>query len=248
MRIIFGLLVSQILLCGGPPDTEFRGISSARFAAGSRIHVPSSAKYCEAFHVRVPDPAGLLKSTFRLQLCGRSLPAEITVDKSAVVLTATTREAIGLFADVPPCEQSEVSPACELKVTSTRADIPFRSPAWTLCTWQKPYVESNASQEDGVMAPVVRIDAPVGGAVNRPDTPKGIVVKGAVLNQGDFLEVEKQGGYRVSVAGKEADRSPARGHLAFEAHVNLEPGTKEVEVFVQHPRGSITRLLLPVLR
>ena len=54
------------------------------------------------------------------------------------------------------------------------------------------------------MAPVVRIDAPAGGAVNRPVTPKSEWVKGAVLDQGDLLEVEKQGGYCVTVAGKQA--------------------------------------------
>jgi hypothetical protein len=150
--------------------------------------------------------------------------------------------------DIPRCEQSNAEPVCELKVTTTREDIPFRSAAWTLCTWQKPYVESNESGQDGVAAPAVRIDAPVGGAVTRPAELKTTLVKGAVLDQGDFLDVEKQGGYRVRIAGHEPARSPARGHSAFEAELNLEPGTKEIEVIVRHPRGSTTRLLLPIIR
>jgi len=238
MKYLCMAMIAAVAIRGAQPDVQFEGVSAARFEAGSVIRVPKPPPAVKVAAVRVPDTSGQLKGTLRLELCERAPPATLARTADTEMLRATTGEPLGFFGE---------EDTCKLKVTTTRRDVKFSVPEWTIVTWPQAYILVTVGAS-GVPAPSIRIDEPAGGAFNFPVKPKSTLVKGAVLDQGDFTEVVKCGGYRVFVAGQETERDVTRGGWAFASEVDLGPGVTEVEVLVKDPRGSTTRALLPVVR
>jgi hypothetical protein len=237
-QLLLALLAGAVVGRAAVAELQLEEFSSAWIEAGSVISV--AQRPIMRAVVRVSDPYKLLRGSLRVSVCDLPSTAFLT-ETSRIgdfeIIHATASDRFGFSGEKEPCQ---------IKVTSVRREVEFNMSDWKVVRWSLAYLQA-VTVKPGVPGPSVRLDEPAKGSFGKADKGRMVVVKGAVVDNGDFPEVLKGGGFRASIDGSKMERDFTRGGWAFTGEVRLESGAKDVEILVISPLGSYTRLLVPVM-